>query len=249
MIYHVLNGDALASTFTGAGITGEVIVTREALITGDLGGDTLDAFFDTRANYIMPENPRLYHDVTEREFRKLLSATDDSEFNLWFGYDLFCQVNMWFIISLLQSMPVRKKVFVVYPSFRDSEERWKDFGRATHANLHTALKNRVAFEEKDLTLANELWDAYRNNDLALLQTLAQRKSNCFPYLHEVCQAHIDRFPSPGNKGRPERVIEDIIRNVSSDFHVVFVEFFKREGVYGFGDLQLKPIYDKVLSAW
>jgi hypothetical protein len=248
MIYHVLNGDALAGTFEGAGIPGEVLIAREGLIAGNLQGDTLAAFFETRAQYLSSDNPRLYYDTTVKEFNKLLAATDGSEFNLWFGYDLFCQVNMWFILSLLKNMPVQKNIFVVYPSFRNSDEIWKDFGRATHANLHTALTNRVAFAEKDLQLADDLWLAYKQNDLERLQTLAQQKSSCFPYLAEVCQAHVDRFPLPGAKGRPERVIEDIIKNVSPDFHTVFVEFFKREGVYGFGDDQLKPLYDKVISA-
>jgi hypothetical protein len=33
---------------------------------------------------------------------------------------------------------------------------------------------------------------------------------------------------------------------TSGFNAVFTEFFKREGIYGFGDSQLKQLYDKVL---
>lgn len=249
MIYHVLNGDALASTFTGAGITGEIIITREALIDGDLRGDTLEAFWQTRAHYIEPANENRYYTFVVKEFNKLLSAEDNAEFNLWFGYDLFCQVNMWFIISLLQETPANKNIFVVNPSFRDKEDRWKDFGKATHGNLHTSLKNRVLFGGEDIQLAQRLWTAYKNNNLEELKSLSKTTSVCFPYLREVCQAHIDRFPSGNNKGRPEQVIKDIVQNVSPDFHIVFREFFTREGVYGFGDSQLKPLYDKVMSEY
>jgi hypothetical protein len=79
-----------------------------------------------------------------------------------------------------------------------------------------------------------------------LKKLSKIESACYPYLAEVCEAHIDRFPPEGKKGRPERVIEDIVHNVSDDFATVFREFFEREGVYGFGDAQLKQLYDKVI---
>jgi hypothetical protein len=243
--YHILNGDALASSFPASGIKGELIVMREALIAGDLQGDTLDSFWQTRAQYLEPINPTVYYNVFVKECRKILSVTADDELNCWFGYDLFCQVNMWFILSIIYTGQLSKKVFVVYPSFLSRENIWNDFGRATSSNLLEAFKNRRLFSEQDIYLGHQLWLAYKNNQLELLQTLAQKQSVCFPYLAEVCKAHADRFPAAGNKGRPELVIEDIIKNVSPDFHTVFVEFFKREGVYGFGDSQLKPLYDKV----
>jgi hypothetical protein len=66
---------------------------------------------------------------------------------------------------------------------------------------------------------------------------------------EVVQAHVDRFPKDGSKGRPERVIEDIMKNGSIDFHKVFEAFWRRESIYGFGDIQLKQLYDKVKQTY
>jgi hypothetical protein len=65
-------------------------------------------------------------------------------------------------------------------------------------------------------------------------------------LDEVCQAHIDRFPEDQSSGRPERLVEELIQTHSTDFNKVFSEFSEREGIYGFGDLQLKTIYDKLM---
>jgi len=59
--------------------------------------------------------------------------------------------------------------------------------------------------------------------------------------------HVDRFPKDGTKGRPERVLEDITQNISTDFHEVCKEFWNRESIYGFGDTQLKELYDKVVQ--
>jgi hypothetical protein len=249
MTYHILNGDSLASTFPNAKLPGEIIVARECLIEGDLHGDSLDEFWKTRASYIgrtYQEQHRYYTEVVE-EFEKLIKAPDNSEFNLWFGYDLFCRANMWFVISLLYNLRIHKNVFAVYPSFLNENDRWKEFGKATEHDLIVSYSNRIQFSDEDLKLGKDLWAAYKSNDLQQLRQLSKNESVCYPYLPEVCEAHIDRFPLAGKKGRPERVIEDIMHNVSDNFVTVFKEFFEREGVYGFGDAQLKQLYDKVID--
>ncbi|HEY6979180.1 MAG TPA: DUF1835 domain-containing protein [Chitinophagaceae bacterium] len=249
MNYHILNGDSLATTFPDAKLRGEIIVARECLIEGDLHGDSLDEFWNTRASYIgrtYHEQNRYYTEVV-KEFEKIINAPDSSEFNLWFGYDLFCRANMWFVISLLYDLRIHKNIFVVYPSFLNGNDRWKEFGNATEDDLIVSYNNRIRFTDEDLKLGKDLWIAYKNNDLHRLSQLSKNESACFPYLYEVCEAHIDRFPSAGKKGRPERVIEDIVHNVSNDFATVFKEFFKREGIYGFGDVQIKQLYDKVIN--
>lgn len=179
-------------------------------------------------------------------FIKIVDSPDNSEINLWFGYDLFCQVNMWFILSLLRNKPITAKVYVVYPVFLKGMNIWDEFGQATADDLITCFNNKIEFSEKDVSLGKDLWIAYKNNNLMQLRELSETPSSCFPYLKNVCEAHIDRFTFKDNKGRPETVIEDIVQNVSTDFSVVFNEFFEREGVYGFSDLQVKQIYDKVI---
>ena len=106
--------------------------------------------------------------------------------------------------------------------------------------------DRIPLSEADINFGQELWKAYKNGKLEELTNLSKHQSSAFPYLQEVVKAHVDRFPKDGTKGRPEIVIEDIIKNVSTDFHKVFEEFWKRESIYGFGDTQLKSLYDKVM---
>src|SRR5215831_2735911 len=106
MVYHILNGDSLAFTFRDTNFVGEIIVIRECLIEGDLNGETIEEFWQHRAAYIRsayqaPEEK--YYAEVVREFEKIMTAQSGTEFNLWFGYDLFCRVNMWFVTSLLCS--------------------------------------------------------------------------------------------------------------------------------------------------
>lgn len=251
MNYHVLNGDALVDRFLATELSGEMVVARECLVEGDLSGDTPETFYQARADYLAAaynEVQKNYFAEVASEFERLRTAPDPSEFNLWFGYDLFCQVNMWFVLSLLQALPIGKQVLVVYPSHLSVADRWKDFGGATPEQLLFCYDHRIAVGNEDLQLAVELWWAYRKGDLGTLGRLLKQPSVCFPHLEEVCQAHIDRFADHSGKGRPERVIEELVKEEKNDFPTVFQAFCRREGVYGFGDLQVRRIYEKVMQS-
>ncbi len=247
MTYHILNGDSLAHSFPDAKIEGQVIVAREALIDGDLSGNDLQAFWKSRARH-MGLTEAEYYDKVGSEFEKILNAPNDSEFNLWFEYDLFCQVNMWFVLSIINGLPARKKVYVVYTCYldRNSKHFWNGFGPADSSQLQVCFRDRIVLSNADLQFGDELWNAYRDNNFGELSRLSKNQSRAFPYLQEVVKAHIDRYPKDGTNGRPEKVIEDITKSLSADFHTVLKEFWKRESIYGFGDTQLKHLYDKVM---
>ena len=55
MIYHVLPGDAQVDDFMKTGIPGEVIVFREAFVTGPIEGVDVNEFWDQRAHFILSE--------------------------------------------------------------------------------------------------------------------------------------------------------------------------------------------------
>ena len=247
MIYHILNGDSLAYSFPDTKIEGDIIVVREALVDGDLSGNDLQDFWHSRTRHMgLPEAE--YHDKVVSEFEKIMNAPDGSEFNLWFEYDLFCQVNMWFVISIINSLSINKKVYVVYTSYldRSSKHFWNGFGPAGSSQLQVCFADRNLLSDADLQSGQALWAVYKDNHFDELNRLAKNQSLAFPYLKEVVKAHIDRFPRDGTMGRPEKVIEEITKNISTDFHKVCKEFWKREGIYGFGDTQLKSLFDKVM---
>ncbi len=248
MYCHVLNGDSLAHSFPDAKIPGEIIVVREALIDGDLSGDSLQKFWQTRARFIGIDDTE-YSKMVVSEFKKIIQAPSGTEFNLWFEYDLFCQVNMWFVLSLINQSAESKKVFAVYTTHLDKADKnfWNGYGPAEKDELLFCYEHRIELDSTALQFGAHLWNAYKNNDLEELKKLSAYQAPAFPYIKEVIQAHIERFPKQGQKGRPERVLEEIAKNISTDFNKVFHEFWKRESIYGFGDVQLKKIYDELMS--
>ena len=195
MVYNILNGDSLAYSFPDANIEGEIIVVREALIDGELSGDNLHDFWQSRAKYMRITETE-YNNSVVKELKKIMNAPDNSEFNLWFEYDLFCQVNMWFVISIINSLPIKKKVYAVYTSHLDkrSKQFWNGFGPANSDELKICYTKRILFSETGMNLGRELWKAYKNGNLEELTNLTKNQSFSFPYLQEVVKAHVDRFP-------------------------------------------------------
>ena len=246
MIYHILNGDALAASFGDTKLEGEVIVFREALIDGDLGGNSLPEFWQTRAEYMQVEKNEYYASVVN-EIEKILKAPENSEFNLWFEYDLFCQVNLWFLLSIIQNLGIEKKVFAVYSSFLDksSTQFWNGFGRADTGELLQSFSERVYLNDDALRFGAQLWKAYKHGQNEALVQLAAKGNPAFPYLREVVDAQVERFPGAGKLGRPERVLSEILNNGITNNWEVFVEFWKRESLYGFGDNQLQKLFNSL----
>lgn len=244
MIYHILNGDSLAYTFKETTLEGEKIVCRECLIEGGLGGKTLEEFFLTRANFLSPQDTDQYYRGSVNEFKKILNLPEGSDICLWFEDDLFCQINLWFIIHLLKAS---QRIYRVFPEIPAGEDHWKGFGLSDAALLEKAWQQKKLLSESDIALGRALWEAYKNNDRGKLHELSMTPSSCFLQLPAVVKAHLDRVPDDGGPGRPEKTIRSIMNDQPLKFSDVFPHFCKHEGIYGFGDDQLKPIYDKVLN--
>lgn len=246
--YHILNGDVLASQISDANIPGEAIVCREAMIEGPLHDRVDEAFWDARSNYIADT----YHETPEGYRQKVLSQFDaikalptDAEVNLWFEDDLFCQANLWLILYLLHQKQHRGHLYRVFPVIPKGQNRWNGFGLSDSDMLRLALSQRIPLTQNDLELGSNLWQAYANQDFTMLAKLSQTVTKAFVSLPEVVQAHIERFPVNGALGRPERAIKEILAQGATTFKEVFLAFIKREGIYGFGDLQVKRMYDVV----
>lgn len=249
-VYHVLNGDCLAEQLRETPLNQDFIICRECLIDGALKADNISDFWKLRAEFIASGyqvSTQDYFIKTVAEFEKLNAIPDDSEVCLWFENDLFCQANMWFVLAFLSKKPTLK-LFRIFPIIENYVEDWKGFGNNNVNDLGKAYSEKVFLEPQDIELGQNLWNAYQNSDFTKLQELSKQKSDCFAYLEEVCQAHIDRFPVDKSLGRPEKIVKEIIKIKSSNFQEVFKEFSAREGIYGFGDLQLKSIYDRQIQS-
>ena len=246
----LLNGDCLAEQLKGAELPLETVVFREALVSGPLGGATWEEFWETRVGFLTKQYGATALEVQEKtvaELEKIRSLADDVELSLWFEDDLFCQVNLWFVLNLL-SESHNIKIYRVFPPKPSPTNRWRGFGDASAAALEQAYESKVPFTSSDLALGKTLWEAYRLGDRAQLTTLSKSASPCFRQLAEVCQAQLDRISEDPSERRPEKVIVELLAMGITDFDTLFSQFSEREGIYGFGDLQVRELLDNLMHS-
>lgn len=242
MTIHVLTGDDLLDNFLEGMLEGSIAINRECLIEGPTRVNSLKEFWNIRESYlseVYPESEINYQDDVAFEFEKLDNLTEGDEVNLWFEHDLFCQVNLWFTLTLLQNKNI--SIYRVYPLEDDLKDLWYGFGPMSPEELLKCYDNRKLLSKEDLKLGNDLWQAYASNDHYALDKLSDSKSKAFPHLKEVCKAQIDR------PGRPEKVLQEIMNKGTTSFNKVFEKFSEAAGIYGFGNTQVRKIYDQLLK--
>ena len=147
---------------------------------------------------------------------------------------------MWFCLSLIKD--AHAEIYRVAPVIKNQKDIWKGFGILGKEDLQRSFEAREKFSRKDLELGVNLWNAYQNQDFEKLEILSKTESKCFPGLEDVCKAEIEK------EDRPKAVLQKIMRNGETIFGAVFQKFNETEGIYGFGDLQVKRIYDQLTKA-
>lgn len=239
--YHILNGDALKDQFPANEIDGEIIVAREGMVDGPVNAGSLKDLFELRDKFIS-ETYGL-NDYAERAIPELskITSIENGEVNLWFEDDLFCQTNLWFVCSLIYQKDV--KVFLIRPNTSLAY----GFGGLDSKGLINAFQGRKSLTPIQVNQLALLWFAYRNDDIERLLKLGVQTHADFPFIMRAIEAHFDRNSEGPN--HPERIIEKIIaENSTTDFGIVFREFQKRAPIFGFGDLQFRRIFDRVINS-
>lgn len=243
--YHILNGDSLKDRFPES-IQGEIIVARECMVDGDVTGNTLKEIFANRAQFMAATYEgctiQEYHNKTITEFEKMFQIDADAEINLWFEDDLFCQVNLWFVLHLLRESNKTNSLFLIRPLHHSPYS----FGNHNAEELDSIYENRIALN--DMEKLTQFWRFYQNNDSEELLQISEGLDSKYPFLLPAARAYIDSIPTENDQGRPTESLIKIMKGLKTDkFGPIFMEFCKREAIYGFGDLQVKQLFDKILK--
>jgi hypothetical protein len=208
------------------------------LIDGDLKANNLEDFWNVRDAYlsnsfVKPDN--FYKEKVKSEFDKLIENANGSEINLWFEYELFCQVNLWFCLWLLSEKDA--EINIVYPIVKDEKDIWSGFGYLDEDDLKKSFGKRIKLSSDDISFGSKLWNAFQNKNNTTLKSLSEAESKSFPTLKEVGNAACEI------ETRPRETLKEIMKNGETNFGKVFQEFNRIEAIYGFGDLQVKKIFD------
>ena len=125
-------------------------------------------------------------------------------------------------------------LFRIFPPA--DNKTWIGFANTSDYVSH--YQNKVRFDDEDIELTNQLWEAYVHNDIEKLKALSHSDSRVYRFLPEVVQAHLDRIKPDGELGRPQQTLVEILNQGKTDFYDIFEAFWKKDAIYGFGDMQV-----------
>jgi len=194
-VLHVLNGDATATVFAAAELPGDVLVWRDILVEGPVSPQwPSPATLDVRTAYLADTlgiDAARYRTGVREQQAGLATARGRDEVVLWFEQDLFCAVNLWFVLAWLAQQQAPGTLTLVYPPL----DEMKGLGTLAPAQLSAHFRERRQVTPHVLTLGRQAWEAYTAADPRAAAALAEREDDALPFVREAFRLHCARFPS------------------------------------------------------
>lgn len=225
---NIHNGDAMAIAARRAGLPGEHVPFREALVVGPVPAS--GEWLAVRARFLAGNGEdllRVSHSLFEQEQALNSAADSDDEVVLWFEHDLFCLVNF---LYLLQRFRNRKLSYVWCSDVLINREP---------DELLRLSNSRAWVTPSMFDIAARAWGAYASPDPRLLNDVMMSAGNEIAFLREGLRLHGSRFPSTRNGlGSVENRILQLIASGAADFAMLFPRFDETPPRFGFGDTQI-----------
>lgn len=247
-ILHITNGNSLTNYLKELNIDGSFLTWQEMLCEGPTEAliDS-DSFINKRKKFL-----NNYYDIeiNESEYvseiRQLNDLSGYTEVVLWFEYDLFCHINLVAVISLLQQKKVDLPLYLVCSGRITGEKNLKGLSELSSSQLFHHYRKKIKLKAEDIDLAETVWKTYCGKDHNLFKHYITKKSS-FKYLSNCLKAHLERFP---DQKSGLNILEGNILNIIKDNHIksrhhLLGYALNYQGYYGFGDVQLSRIIDKL----
>ncbi|MFD2823510.1 DUF1835 domain-containing protein [Lacinutrix iliipiscaria] len=247
-VLHITNGSSLTHYLNELDFKGDFLTWHEMLCEGPtVKHINSDDFISVRKAFL-----NQFYDVEideyeyKTELHKLDATEKYSEIILWFEYDLFCHINMVAVISLLNEKKITLPISLVCSGRIPGEINLKGLSELTPEQIDEHYKNRIKLTTKDIDIATSVWQIYCGKDHNLLKPFITKKSS-YEYLGCCLKAHLRRFPDYKSG---LSVIEHNILNLLNKYevnskHHLLGYALNYQGYYGFGDIQLMRMIDKL----
>ena len=171
---HILNGDSTLFSFKETGLDGDTMVWREVLSEGPLEENiSSGSFWRARSQWItqsFTETPDGYQEKMVDQLSKLTEPYD--EINLWFEFDLHCQVNLLGAMNYLKQQADLSSpaIYLICPADFPGKENFMGMGELSGEELEYLYDNiRVQLSAIDFVIAAEVWAIYVSRDAEKLK--------------------------------------------------------------------------------
>lgn len=247
-VLHITNGTRLTSYLKDLGYKGVFLTWEEMLCEGPTEIDiTTNYALDARKEFFKSYyNADFETDRFKSEIKKLETIENFKEIVLWFEYDLFCHLNMVAVINLIEKKKINLPIYLVSSGWVEGHKALKGLSELSSVQISQHYKKRIELTPEDIDIARTVWQIYCGRDHNLLKPYIVKKSS-FKYLSNCLKAHLERFPdSIDGLNILERNILEIVRDnkINSKHHLLGYAL-NYQGYYGFGDMQLERLIDKL----
>ena len=250
---HVLNGESTAESLKQSGLPGERLVWKEALIWGPTPpGLSLSEWCRFRADFLADANAKdaqqCFEDLMQQEaVLGKLSSHDEVVF--WFEFDLFCQLNLIYILGKLrgQNLTAAKLNLICIGTFPGIHD-FRGLGQLTAEQLVSLFPGRQQVTAEQMELAERAWKACSSANPQEIEMLLAQDTTPLPFLRSALGLHLQRFPSVGNGlGHMEQMALELIARGVSRFPELFKAWSASEPGYGLGDAQLWDVLIRLVE--
>lgn len=239
---HILNGDASMAAFEAAALPGDVMVWREIMSEGPVVAQAKDeAFWEMRQEYIFQhyaEGAEAYKAKVLDVLLQLKHLHGYKEVLLWFDTDLMCQINLLFLLYYIKPQH--------HQTLQMATPEHLPVSQLSVSEFQSTYAHRVVLQADDLSLAQQLWQAYADESPLLLQELLQGDFSPFRYLQEALSLHFQRFPDcDTGLNHVETLLLQHLEPGSSDKQSLRQLIWQTAPGYGYGDSQIDLILQEL----
>lgn len=248
---HILNGDDTLKGFNESGLGGDVLVWREVLSEGPVSKTIDSEFWKMRAEWVgehfhVPQQEYFEHTVAQ------LAQLNcpHQEINLWFEFDLHCQINMLAAMQLLEQQVdlSEKAIYLIAPDSYPGFDDFRGMGQLNGDQLEYLFDGRLQLSEYDFRLAEEAWALYVKGNVAELQNWIDTNPfwGSLHLLKPAMQAHVKRLTiNEAGLNYIEQKLLSIRQGGLVNRAEIYQHFWAEEKIYGMGDKELDIYLDRL----
>jgi hypothetical protein len=248
---HILNGDDTLKGFNDSGLDGDVMVWREVLSEGPVYKTIDSEFWKMRAKWV-GEN---FHVSPQEYFEHTVGKLDKfncpyAEINVWFEFDLHCQINMLAAMQLIEQQVdlSEKAIYLISPDSYPGVDDFRGMGQLDGEQLEYLFDGRLRLTEYDFRLAEEAWGLYVKGNAAELQNWIATNPfwGSLHLLKPAMQAHVKRLTvNEAGLGYIEQKLLAIQQSGVVERVEIYAKFWAEEKIYGMGDKELDIYLDRL----
>jgi hypothetical protein len=240
---HIVNGEATLPRLEATKIGGDRLAWFDMLMEGPLvEGLRSDASWELRARYLARQfgiPAASYLTARGEAHRQLAASSEHEDIVLWFEGDLFCLLNLTYILQWLSGRGqaptnVSLNVSLICPA----EKR---LGTLTAEEIRSLFEERLSVGPARLRLAADLWSALTSPDVSALRRAATWDFSAWPLLRRAVTLQLQRLPPrEGALSAVEKELLALLREAPTGFGALFGDFsLGHLGAHlGLGDLQV-----------